>query len=211
MNTTELPKIYLATSSQFDRDKFPDVLTDVLAKHNVACLRLDFKSQNEEDVIRSADICREIAHRRDIPVVITNHVHLVAKLGLDGVHLESGARYVRAVRKQLGNAAIVGSFCQDSRHEGITAGEAGADYISFGPVTTTLLGSGKSADIGLFEWWSEMIEIPVIAEGNITGHHLQELAPVVDFIGVGEEIWHCDNPAEKLAVILQNMLRIDAV
>ena len=36
---------------------------------------------------RAADACREIAHARDVPLVIERHAGLVERLGLDGVHL----------------------------------------------------------------------------------------------------------------------------
>ena len=75
-----------------------------------------------------------MAHARDVPLVVADHYRLVARLGLDGVHLSDGARQVRAVRKALGQDAIVGAFAHASRHEGLTAGEIGADYVSFGPV-----------------------------------------------------------------------------
>ena len=38
------------------------------------------------------------------------------------------------LRKALGRDAIVGAFARASRHEGMTAAEIGADYVSFGPV-----------------------------------------------------------------------------
>ena len=49
------------------------------------------------------------------------------------MHLTQGARGVRHARKELGADAIVGAFCGASRHEGMNAGEAGADYVSFAP------------------------------------------------------------------------------
>ena len=58
------------------------------------------------------------------------------------MHLSDGARQVRAVRKALGKDAIVGAYAHASRHEGLTAGEIGADYVSFGPVGATGLGDG---------------------------------------------------------------------
>ena len=39
--------------------------------------------------------------------MIENHVLMVERLGLDGVHLTDGARSVRTVRKNLGSDAIV--------------------------------------------------------------------------------------------------------
>ena len=104
---------------------------------------------------------------------------------------------MRKVRKDLGPDAIIGAFCGDSRHDGMTAGELGADYVSFGPVGPTGLGDGRLAALELFQWWSEMIEVPCVAEGALTadlvagtesakgytpGHRLYGLAPGGDLV-----------------------------
>ena len=123
-------------------------------------------------------------------------------VGLDGVHLSDGARQVRAVRKALGKDAIVGAHAHASRHEGMTAGEIGADYVSFGPVGATGLGDGTVAPLELFAWWSEMIELPVVAEGGLTPELAAELAPVADFLALGPEIWSApEGEAAALAEI----------
>jgi len=131
---------------------------------------------------------------------------MVQRLGLDGVHLADGARSVRASRKALGPDAIVGAFCQGSRHEGLTAGEAGADYVAFGPVAPTRLGDGTCVDIAHFAWWSEMIEVPVVAEGALDPDRVRALAPVTDFFGVGPEIWDADAPLAALEALVGVLL-----
>ena len=106
------------------------------------------------------------------------------------------------MRKELGPDAIVGAFCGTTRHEGITAGEAGADYVAFGPIGQTTLGHGNSAEFDLFDWWSAMIEVPVIAEGALTRALVAKLGPVTDFFAVGIEIWSDPDPAAALEALL---------
>lgn len=202
MDTPEQPQIYLITPSEFELSIFPDALARVLDAHDVACIRLDLATRDEDRIARAADACRDIAYAREVALVITDHVVLADRLGLDGVHLSDGARPVRAARKSLGPDAIVGSFCAQSRHDGMTAGEAGADYISFGPVTPNALGDGSVAEPELFQWWSEMIELPVVAEGGLDLHSVEALAPFTDFFGVGDEIWCDDDPAGELGRLL---------
>ena len=135
--------------------------------------------------------------------MISDHTALAERLGLDGVHLGDAARSVRAARKALGPEAIVGAFCGASRHDGMTAGEAGADYISFGPVAASALNDGRQAEPDLFAWWSDMIELPVVAEGGLDLSHIRALSPVTDFFGIGQEIWSTDDPAAALAALHQ--------
>lgn len=202
MDTPEQPQIYLITPSEFELSAFPDLLGRVLDAHEIACIRLDLATRDEDRISRAADACRQVAHARDVALVITDHVVLAERLGLDGVHLSDGARPVRAARKSLGPDAIVGSFCGTSRHDGMTAGEAGADYISFGPVGQSALGDGRVADPELFQWWTEMIELPVVAEGALDISLVETLATSTDFFGIGEEIWRDEDPAGELGRLL---------
>ena len=143
MEMPEKPQLYLVTPSEFELSTFPDVLARVLDAEKVACVRLEMVTRDEDKLARAADALREVTHARDIALVLSEHRMLVERLGLDGVHLTDGARSVRDARKMLGEDAIVGSFCSTSRHEGMSAGEAGADYICFGPVTPSALGDGR--------------------------------------------------------------------
>lgn len=201
MTDTDTPQIYLITPEQFSFDTFPNVLGRVLDVMDVACLRLDLASKDEKIVARSADLVREIAHARDIPLVIDTHVQLVESLGLDGVHLPDGGHGLRKLRETMGSDPILGAGCGVSRHVGLSAGEAGADYVSFGPLTASAIGAGDVVEDALFEWWSEMIEVPIVAEGGLTADIIARLAPITDFFAIGPEIWGSDDPAQALAAL----------
>lgn len=204
MTDQDTPQIYLVTPPEFDLGSFPERLEAVLQGAEIACLRLSLATRDEDRLMRAADAVREVAHRADVALVIDTHVVLAERLGLDGVHLTDGARSVRAARKALGSDAIVGAGCGQSRHDGMNAGENGADYISFGPVAGAL-GDGELADFELFQWWSEMIELPVVAEGGLTEETVRRLAPVTDFFAVGEEIWREDDPLAALRTLMAAM------
>lgn len=208
MSETDQPQIYLLTPTQFSLSEYPPLLGRVLDSAPVACLRLTITSTVEDDVIRAADALRDVAHSRDVPLVIDRHLNLVKRLGLDGVHLTDGAKTVRYARKELGADAIVGAHCGVSQHEGMNAGEAGADYITFGPAGETLLGSAESASDDLFKWWSETIELPVVAEGALTVDVIRRLRHMTDFFAIGDEIWSSDDPVAQLDAFRQIMSEI---
>lgn len=196
----DAPQLYLMTPTGAQTSALGPLLSAVMDRFPVACLRIR-GGADEDELGRLADLAREIAHARDVAVVIDDHLRLAQRHGLDGVHLTDGARSIRAARKELGADAIVGAYCGASRHEGITAGEAGADYISFGPVGDFALGRGEPAPLELFQWWSEMIELPVVAEGALTRGLISDLSPACDFIAIGPEIWSAAHPAEALAAL----------
>ncbi|WP_377187449.1 thiamine phosphate synthase [Ruegeria meonggei] len=205
MDTPEQPQIYLITPPAITLSTFPDQLARVLDGADIACIRMALAGGDEDTIARAADACREVAHARDVALVISNHVLLAQRLGLDGVHLDDGARSVRAARKELGADAIVGSFCGTSNHDGMSAGEAGVDYVAFGPVGASTLGDGTTAEHDLFKWWSEVIEVPVVAEGGLTPDLIRDLSPCTDFFGAGDEIWSQDDPLAALTTLTDAM------
>lgn len=204
MAEIEQPKIYLITPAEFMPSEFASRLSGVLDAFDIACLRLGLGTKDEEFVIRAADTLREVAHARDIPLIIERHPQLAERLGLDGVHLMD-ARSVSTARKALGPDAIVGAFCGASRHEGMIAGEAGADYIAFGPAAAASSSDENHADPDLFAWWSETIELPVVAEGPFDSKCIEHISPFADFLSIGPEIWQSDMPVEALKALLRKL------
>ncbi len=204
MDAPEQPQLYLITPPQLDLDPFKEHLAAVLDAHPIACVRLALATRDEDMLSRAADTLREVTHARDVALVISEHTLLAARLGIDGVHLLDGARSVRHARKELGEDAIVGAFCGGSRHEGMSAGEAGADYVAFGPARASALGTGDHAEEDVFHWWSEMVEVPCVAEGDLDEATIRALAPYTDFFGISE-IWSDDDPVVALRQLVAAM------
>ncbi|PZO64290.1 MAG: thiamine phosphate synthase [Paracoccus denitrificans] len=200
----DAPQLYLIAPALLPASDLSATLLAILDAAPVACLRLPGVG-DEATLGRMADIARDVAHARDVAVVIDDHVQLALRHGLDGVHLTTGARNVRAARKELGADAIVGAYCGASRHDGMNAGEAGADYVSFGPCGPSALGQGEPVDPALFQWWSEMIEVPVVAEGALDRILVETLWPIADFIALGPEIWSAEDQAPQVIEKLRSI------
>jgi thiamine-phosphate pyrophosphorylase len=103
----------------------------------------------------------------------------------DGVHLSWGAdlaeRYAQA-RTMLGSGAIVGVDAGVSRHDAMTLGEAGADYIAFGSDDS---GASPAERNALLAWWAEIFEVPVMALNVSDAVEARELADgMIDFAAV---------------------------
>lgn len=197
---TDTAQLYLMTPAGAQASSLGPLLERIMDRFPPACLRIRGGAE-EDELARLADLVREIAHDRDVAVVIDDHLQLALRHGLDGVHLTDGARSIRYARKELGADAIIGAFCGSSRHDGMNAAEAGADYVSLGPVGDSVLGRGTPAPLELFEWWSEMIEVPVVAEGALNRELIAALSPLSDFIAIGPEIWGQDDPVAALAAL----------
>ena len=206
MSEPDSAQIYLTTPQSFDLQEFALQLEAVLAAAPVICVRISLTTTDERELSQAADRLREICHASDVAIVIDDHYRMVKTHGLDGVHLTSSSRHVREARTELGNDAIVGAYCGNSKHAGMTAAEIGTDYISFGPIGDSALGDGSVADTELFQWWSEMIEIPVVAEGNATPEAISAVKDHIDFLCVGSEIWSApEGPVTALQAIIAKL------
>lgn len=184
------PSIYLVTPEDAAPDALLGPLEAALATGLVACLRLSLASSEEEAWRRAAESLRAVTDAHDVAFVVRDHFRLAVALGLDGVHLSDTRTPVRTARKELGEDRIVGAFAGSSRHQGMVVAEAGADYVSFGPVGNAgALGDGNRAGADVFAWWAEMIETPVVAEGGVTLAEATALKGSVDFVVPETGIW----------------------
>ena len=195
-------RIYLVTPERFDPQGFAQDLQALLDAAPVACLRLSLGATADEDEWRvAANHLLPVCHEADVALIIAEHYRMVRPLGLDGVHLELGSAPVRSVRKDLGGDCIVGAAGGATRHKAMTLAEAGADYVTLGPVAETGgLGAGDLAPEDLFHWWAEMIETPVVAEGGVGLAEAERLAEITDFVVPDRRLWdRPDQMADTLA------------
>ena len=183
-------RLYLVTPQVFEPGSFAVIVERALKANPVACLRLDLGQAPEEQWRSAANHLLPVAHAHDVALVIAEHHRLVQPLGLDGVHLGSSRTPIREVRKKLGPDRIIGAFGGATRHLAMTLAEAGVDYVALGPVSDRgALGDGTRAPDELFQWWSEMIETPCVAEGGVFPADAARLSPFADFVVPDRSIW----------------------
>jgi len=155
--------LYLITPPRIAEASFPGLLSELLDQVPIAAVRMELETRDEEIISRTADGIRGICHAHDVPLTIADHYRVVRRLGLDGVHLK-GTKDVRDARKELGDNAIVGTYCGTSRHAGMTAGEIGADYVSFGTLEAakTLAPFTDFIALGAEVWNGDMPPVEVL-------------------------------------------------
>ena len=129
------------------------------------------------------------AHRQNAIVLTDTPAQMESVRRFDGVHLPSGGPPVRMIREALGADKLIGVDSRLSRHEAMTFGETGADYIAFGR-------GMEPGDIGdlveMVDWWSGLFEIPcaVFLESGAPEEAWRMIAAAgADFIVPGAEIW----------------------
>lgn len=179
---------------------FPQRLERALAAGPVAAFQFRLKNVDQHEAARLAGPLQEICAAREVAFIVNDSVALAKRLKADGVHLGQKDGDVREAREVLGRDFQIGVTCHASRHLGMEAGDAGADYVAFGaffPSETKQ--SEHRPELGLLEWWQQMMEIPCVAIGGITPGNCRPLADAgADFLAVSHAVWGAADEAEAV-------------
>jgi thiamine-phosphate pyrophosphorylase len=189
-------RLYLVTPPALDPVAFRPLLEAALDGGDVAAVQLRLKDVPDDVVLRAIDALRPVVQKRDIAFILNDRPDLAVKGGCDGAHVGVEDMAADQARRVLGDAQL-GVSCYDSRDAAMQAGEAGADYVAFGAF---FLSGTKDTDVRadpeLLRWWSEVMELPVVAIGGITPNNCAPLVQAgADFLAVVGAVWsHPDGP-----------------
>ena len=197
-------RLYLITPPQFDPLVFPDMLARALDGGDVAALQLRLKGADDDAQRRAAEVLLPLCKDRDVPLLMNDRPDLAAETGCDGVHIGQEDGDYHQARDTVGNDAIVGVTCHDSRHLAIEAAAQGADYVAFGAFFPTATKRAKSSSpVEILEWWSDLMVVPVVAIGGITTENCPPLVRAgADFLAVVSAVWdHPEGPAAAVKAL----------
>ena len=126
---------------------------------------------------------------KGVAVLIEGDARLARTLKADGVHVpvsDDGAGAYGEAREIVGSGSIVGIDVGRSRHDAMTAGEDGADFIGFGiPAFVKDRDASAARRLELVAWWAEIFEVPCVAFDVDTIEDARDLAEAgADFIAV---------------------------
>jgi len=199
-------RLYLITPPTIDLPSFAEDLKAALSGGDVACLQLRLKDADDDTIRVAAQALMPICHAHDVALLINDRPDLAAELGADGTHIGQEDWDYADARRLVGDDAIVGVTCHNSRHLAIAAAEKGADYVAFGAFFPTDTKQPKTrAEPEILEWWSGIMEAPCVAIGGITVENCLVLVKAgADFLAVVGGVWnHPDGPAAAVAAFNQ--------
>lgn len=191
-------RLYLITPPALDPAVFADDLAAALDAGDVGCVQLRLKDVDDDTVRRTAETLAPVVHGRDVAFLLNDRPDLAAETGCDGVHVGQEDWPAKKARQAVGEDAILGVTCHDSRHLGMVAAEAGADYVAFGAFFETGTKQPKTrATREILEWWSTIMTVPCVAIGGITPDNCRPLVEAgADFLAVSGSVWsHPEGPA----------------
>lgn len=204
-----MTQIYLISPPRIDDiDAFLNQLDEVIAAGVISVFQLRLKGiENREIVLMGKKIVPKL-QEAGIAVIINDNPRIAKDLHADGVHLGQEDGDIIEARKLLGKDAIIGATCHNSKHLGMEAAEAGADYVAFGAFYPTQTKEViHHADIEILKWWQDIMEIPCVAIGGI---NIDNALPIInagaDFIAISSGVWNYEGGIKAALTKFQTLI-----
>lgn len=198
-------QIYLISPPRLAPGAFRPLLAEVLESAPVAAFQLRLPGAEPRALAAAIDALREEVQGRNIAFMLAELPDLARETGCDGVHLEDPETRIKPLRARLGDGIAIGVSCGASRHAAMQAGEAGADYVSFGPcwASPTKARAARPQARDTLAWWARMMQTPCVAVGGIDAGRAAEAAALgAEFVAVLSAVWdHPAGPAAGLKAI----------
>ncbi len=189
-------RLYLVTPPALVPHDFIPRLAEALDAGDVGAVQLRLKHVSDDEILHAVELLRPVAQARDVAFLLNDRPDLAVRSGCDGAHVGADDMDVTRARRVLGELQL-GVSCYDSRDAAMVAGELGADYVAYGAFfPSATKETAIRADPELLRWWSEMMELPVVAIGGITPENCRPLVEAgADFLAVVGAVWnHPDGP-----------------
>jgi thiamine-phosphate pyrophosphorylase len=120
--------------------------------------------------------------------LLDGQLELVARAGADGAHL-AGIKALEEALPSLKPDRIAGCGGLVTRHDSMSAGELGADYVLFGEPDAQGRRPSPDAIAERLEWWAELFEPPCVGHAATCEEAYEFALAGADFVLVGDLVW----------------------
>jgi thiamine-phosphate pyrophosphorylase len=183
-----LPRLYLATPIVDDPSALAASLPTLIADADIAAVLLRLKPVDHRTMISRIKALAQAVQNGGAALLIEGNAELVARSGADGAHL-TGIEAMQEALPSLKPDRIAGVGGLITRHDSMSAGEAGADYVLFGEPDGRGARPSAEAIAERLQWWAELFEPPCVGFAA-TFDEASEFADAgADFVLVGDLIW----------------------
>jgi len=197
------PRLYLATPVVDDPSALAAGLAGVLAEADVAAVLLRLQPADPRTMITRVKALAPVVQNSGAALLLDGHVDLVARGGADGAHL-TGIEAIADALPRLKPDRIAGVGGLVTRHDSMSAGETGADYVLFGEPDARGQRPSTEAIAERLQWWAELFEPPCVGFAGSLEEAREFAAAGADFVLVGDLIWtDSRGPAVALSEVEQ--------
>jgi len=184
-----VPRLYLATPEVDDPSSLAAGLPGLLAAADVAAVLLRLKPTDQRSMISRVKALAPAIQDKGAALLLDGHVGLVARGGADGAHL-TGVEALKEALPTLKPDRIAGIGGLTTRHDSMTAAEAGADYVLFGEPDARGQRPSIAAITERVQWWAELFEPACVGFAASREEVFEFAAAGADFVLVGDLIWN---------------------
>jgi thiamine-phosphate pyrophosphorylase len=193
------PRLYFATPIVDDPASLLGELPALLAAADVAAVLVRLKESDQRTMITRVKKLAPVVQKSGAALLLEGHVELVARGGADGAHL-IGIAALEEAMPSLKPDRIAGVGGLATRHDSMSAGEMGADYVLFGEPDANGQRPSVQAIAERLDWWAELFEPPCVGFATSTAEAFEFAAAGADFVLVGDFIW-ADPRGPKAALV----------
>jgi thiamine-phosphate pyrophosphorylase len=188
-----VPRLYLATPVVDDPTALVASLPGLLAGADIAAVLLRQKPADPRGMIARIKALAPVVQGGGAALLVDGNFDLVVRSGADGAHL-TGIEALTEALPTLRPATlkqdwIAGVGGLATRHDSMSAGEAGADYVLFGEPDAQGLRPSVEAIAERLQWWAELFEPPCVGFAASPDEAAEFTAAGADFILAGDFVW----------------------
>lgn len=173
-------------------------------------IQLRMKDASSEELEQEAVKVRALCREYHAVFIIDDHVELVKRLHVDGVHLGKMDMPVAEARRILGNNFIIGGTANTFEDVKMHY-EAGANYVGCGPFRYTTTKKNLSPILGLEGYRNiisrlkaENIAMPLVAIGGITKEDIPVIAETgVVGIALSGTVLRANDPVREMRELVE--------
>ena len=205
---TDQPRLYLVSPLVESAEPFGDALAQACGAAEVAAVLLRLAPADERSLINMVKALAPVAQKAGAAVLVEiagefDAALIAARGGADGVH--SGVPGdVKALRGRQREGRMLGVGQLRTKHDAMSAGEAGVDYVMFGEPRPDGYVPPLEQVVERAEWWAEIFEPPCVAYAPDLEAARELAGTGAEFVSLGEAVWsHPAGPAEAVRLAAQ--------
>jgi thiamine-phosphate pyrophosphorylase len=183
-----VPRLYLATPLVDDPSALIADLAGLFTAVDIAAVLVRLQPAEPRTMVSRVKALAPAVQQGGAALLLDGHVELVARSGADGAHL-TGIEAMEESLPGLKPDRIAGVGGLFTRHDSMTAAEAGADYVLFGEPDANGRRPSTEAIAERLQWWAELFEPPCVGFAASREEAREFAAAGADFVLVGDFIW----------------------
>lgn len=196
----EHARVVLVTPPLQDGAELKALVEKALAGGDVASVIINGEGLDEVTFQKHAEQIVPIIQRAGAAALIMNDTRIAGRVGADGLHIEGKTADLADAIERFSPKMIVGFGNVRDRHSALEIGELQPDYLFFGKIGADNKEDAHPRNIGLAQWWAQMIEIPCIVQAGSSLENIAEAAQTgADFVALGRAVFDAEEPQAAVA------------